>query len=56
MLESLRANIGKEVTTKCIAVVNETLMHNHQSEIADALSVDGYIVKADVASVFEKVD
>ena len=31
-------------------------MHNHQSEIADALSGDGYIVKADVASVLEKVD
>jgi UDP-N-acetylglucosamine transferase subunit ALG13 len=31
LLESLRANNPKkiEVTTKCIAVVNETLMHNH---------------------------
>ena len=31
-------------------------MHNHQSEIADALSADGYIVKADVSSVLDKVD
>ena len=58
LLESLRANkaTAKEVTTKCIAVVNETLMHNHQSEIADALSTDGYIVKADVSNVLEKVE
>ena len=58
LLESLRANksTNKEVTTKCIAVVNETLMHNHQSEIADALSADNYIVKAEVGNVLEKVD
>ena len=55
LLESLRANNPKktEVTTKCIAVVNETLMHNHQSEIADALSEDNYIVKANVGNVLE---
>ena len=55
MLESLRANdhTKSEVTTKCIAVVNETLMHNHQSEIADALSADNFIVKANVTNVLE---
>ena len=31
-------------------------MHNHQSEIADALSEDNYIVKANVGNVLEQVD
>ncbi len=29
LLESLRANTGKEVHTRCIAVVNDSLMANH---------------------------
>lgn len=29
LLEALRANKSNQVTTKCIAVVNESLMNNH---------------------------
>ena len=56
LLESLRANKTKEVKTKCVAVVNESLMDNHQSEIADALADQSYIVKATVSSVLDCVD
>lgn len=52
LLESLRAN-KSSLKTRCIAVVNETLMNNHQEEIADALS--GYIVKARTTDVLIKI-
>ena len=41
LLESLRAD-----NTICCAVVNDSLMGNHQSEIADALHKDKYIAQA----------
>ena len=49
LLESLRANKTSELKTTCIAVVNESLMNNHQAEIADGLQ--GYILKANVVNV-----
>ncbi|EPZ34301.1 hypothetical protein O9G_005157 [Rozella allomycis CSF55] len=34
---------------KCIAVVNESLMDNHQNELVSALSKKGLIVKSSIA-------
>ena len=53
LLEALRANKTDQMKTVCIAVVNETLMNNHQSEIADGLQ--DYILKANVSNVIERV-
>ena len=50
LLESLRAN-----NTACVAVVNDSLMGNHQAELADQLDADGYIVKATPVTVLEKM-
>ena len=50
LLEALRAN-----ATTCVAVVNDSLMGNHQVELADQLDSDGYIVKATPETVLEKV-
>ena len=58
LLESLRSNLDinkdtKTYQTKCVAVVNDTLMGNHQSELADALESEGYISKAVPSNVLE---
>ena len=50
LLESLRA-----LDTTCVAVVNDSLMDNHQAELADELHSEGYVVKATPASVLEQV-
>ena len=46
LLESLRA-----INTSCVAVVNDSLMNNHQAELADQLHAEGYIAKSTVNSV-----
>ncbi|CDW78405.1 udp-n-acetylglucosamine transferase subunit alg13 homolog [Stylonychia lemnae] len=38
----------------CIAVVNNTLMHNHQTELADQLSKEGYIFQATPQTIADK--
>ena len=46
LLESLRAP-----HTQCVAVINDSLMHNHQMELADQLTTGGYIKQATPSNV-----
>jgi beta-1,4-N-acetylglucosaminyltransferase len=39
--------------TTNLAVVNDTLMHNHQTELADKLSSEGYIYQSVPSKVLE---
>ena len=50
LLESLRAE-----HTQCIAVVNDSLMNNHQMELADRLEQDNYIRKATPQNVLTQI-
>ena len=50
LLESLRAR-----NTTAIAVVNDSLMGNHQMELADKLNELNYTYKATPGTVLEKV-
>lgn len=51
LLESLRA----ETHPIIIAVVNVTLMNNHQAELADQLENDNHVHKAEPATVIDKL-
>ncbi len=48
LLECLRSP-----TTTCLAVVNDTLMNNHQTELADKLADNNYIYKSVPSTVLE---
>lgn len=48
-LEVLRSN------KKLLVVVNETLMDNHQSELADELSNKNYVLQTNVANLHENL-
>jgi beta-1,4-N-acetylglucosaminyltransferase len=50
LLECLRSDHAT-----CIAVVNDTLMGNHQSELADQLSDEGYIRASTPKNVLEDI-
>lgn len=52
LLESLRAVANPQI----IAVVNTSLMGNHQTELADQLEADGLVHKADPTSVLSKLE
>ena len=52
LLESLRAVTNPHI----IAVVNTSLMENHQAELAEQLEADGLVYKADPASVLTNLE
>ena len=39
-----------------VVVVNETLMHNHQTELATALAEDGHLLSATCSTLFETLE
>jgi len=49
-LEVLRAN------KRLLVVVNDTLMHNHQSELADELSRGNFVVQTSVENIPKSLD
>ena len=63
ILECLRSKRNEGLTelsldsgTVNIAVVNDTLMNNHQTEIGDALHKDGYNICTTTSKILDEVE